>query len=674
MILEKEIPSFYDWLTGDWQRAVLELIFFRRINDNPGAILSWLLSIGTLLLAALIVGFVFCAVRYGLTGVFVPFGRAIRRGVENLTNVSFARTWAIARLAIQESIRRRIMILVVLFMLILLMAGWFLDRGSENAAELYMTFVMWSTTILVLILTLFLSSFSLPTDFKNKTIYSVVTKPVRSSELVFGRILGIAIVGTAMLLFMAIASYFFVTSELNHSHLLFERDLTPISVEAGEQSDNAKRLVFKGETQLNSGHRHLVDVFADGTVNVGVVNGHTHRITSEKVNEQTRYVVHNEQGTLQARVPVYGKLDFRSPEGLDTDKGINVGDEWDYRSFIGAGDEAAIYRFTGLQQSTFPQTDGNFKNGLPVEMTLGVFRTHKGNIERRITASLSVRNPKTGLQAEVMTFSTEEFVTKYVAIPWTFDGTPQVVQRRGRTTQKTPDGREESVFYSVPDDATASQERNDAQFSRRRTFDLFKDFVTDKGEMEIWLQCVDRQQYIGMARSDLYLRAADGSVGWNFVKGFYGIWMRMLMLTAFGVLFSTFLSGPVAMISTVGVMVAGFSKAFMIEIGLNKVLGGGPFESLLRIMTQQNMVVDLPKSFSTTFVQSADNVYSMFMRLLGQAIPPLSDYSVYDGAVVKGFSIPSYWLMNHTIMTLAYAVPLFIVAYLILSNREVAKS
>ncbi|GHT26681.1 ABC transporter permease [Planctomycetales bacterium] len=669
MILEKEIPSFYDWLFGDWQN------YIHGASKDPGAILSWLMSVGTLLLAALIIGFVFCAVRYGLTGVLVPFGRAIRRGIENLTSVSFSRTWAIARLAIKESFRRRILILVVIFMVILLMAGWFLDRGSENAAEVYMTFVMWSTTILVLLLALFLSSFSLPTDFKNKTIYSVITKPVRASELVFGRILGISLVGTAMLLLMAVASYFFVTSELNHTHLLIEReDLTPVSIESGEKSDNTKRIVFKGDTQITNGHRHPVEVRADGTVSAGVVNGHTHRITAEKVGEQTRYIVQDEQGTLQSRVPVYGKLDFRSPEGLDTDKGINVGDEWEYRSFIGQGDEAAIFHFNGLKPETFPQNDNNFKNGLPIEMTLGVFRTHKGNIERRITASLSVRNPKTGLQAEVMTFSTEEFITKYLAVPWTFDGTPQVVQRRGRKTIKQPDGHEESVFYSVPDDATAEKEKNDTQYTRRRTFDLFKDFVTDKGELEIWLQCVDRQQYIGVARSDLYLRAADGSVGWNFVKGFYGIWMRMLLLTAFGVLFSTFLSGPVAMISTVGVMVAGFSKAFMIEIGLNKVLGGGPFESLLRIMIQQNMVVDLPKSFSTTFVQSADKVYSMFMRLFGQAIPPLSDYAVYDTAVVKGFSIPSYWLLNHTLMTLSYALPLFIVAYLILSNREVAKS
>jgi len=46
---------------------------------------------------------------------------------------------------------------------------------------------------------------------------------------------------------------------------------------------------------------------------------------------------------------------------------------------------------------------------------------------------------------------------------------------------------------------------------------------------------------------------------------------------------------------------------------------------------------------------------------------------VYDEALVRGFNIPADWVLIHSITTLAYVVPLFIVAYLILSNREVAQ-
>jgi len=146
-----------------------------------------------------------------------------------------------------------------------------------------------------------------------------------------------------------------------------------------------------------------------------------------------------------------------------------------------------------------------------------------------------------------------------------------------------------------------------------------------------------------------------------------------VILISFGVLFSTFLSGPVAMISTIGILIAGFAKSFVIELGFNRVLGGGPFEALYRLLIQQNLVTDLPSSVATQFIKSADVVFSKFLLLIGYAVPPLSEYAVYDNALVSGFNIPFGWLMNHSVMTLAYAVPLFIAAYLILSNREVAQ-
>jgi ABC-type transport system involved in multi-copper enzyme maturation permease subunit len=652
MILEQNILPFFEWF--------------------PTAALDWIQAIAVLLVVALFVGALFSIIRHGLSGFLTPFAHAVERGIENITSLSFARTWAIARLTIKESIRRRVLFVFALFMILLLFAGWFLDPNSEDPAKLYMSFVMSATTILVLLLSLFLSSFSLPTDFKTKTIYSVVTKPVRSSELVFGRVLGIGLIGTVILILMGISSYLFVTNGLQHSHLLTEKeDLTPVSIEAGTTTINdPKRIVFRGETRLTNGHKHPVVVSADGTVSVGMVNGHTHLITQEKIGDQTRYTVHASQGTLQARIPVYAKLGFRGADGLDSIKGINVGHEWEYRSYIGGStklsegshEEAAVFAFDGIREEMFPKE--LFRDGLPVEMTLGVFRTHKGDIEKRVTGSLAVRNPVTGLRIDVMTFSTEEFITKALTIPWTFEGTPQIIQRRGRTQTGTA--------YAFPDDETTRKEKINPQFTEHREFDFYKDIVAD-GRFEIWLQCIDNQQYIGVAQADLYLRANDGSVRLNFVKGYFGIWMQMLVVISFGVLFSTFLSGAVAMISTVGIMIAGFSKSFMIEIGLNKVLGGGPFESFYRLLIQQNMVVDLPTSFSTSFIKAADKVFGLFLTLIGQAVPPLSEYAVYDTAVVSGFDIPAGWLLNHGVMTLAYAIPIFIVAYLILSNREVAK-
>ncbi|GHT11629.1 ABC transporter permease [Planctomycetales bacterium] len=652
MILEQNIPEFSQWIGG--------------------AAISWCISAGLLVLTALVIGAVWSIIQYGFKGFWIPFANAIQRGGSNLM-LSPQRTWAIARLTIKESIRRRVLFVFVFFMLLLLVAGWFLDTGSEDPARLYLSFVLGATTVMILLLSLFLSAFSLPTDFKTKTIYTVVTKPVRSSELVAGRIVGIGFLGTVILLFMGIASFFFVTSGLQHTHLLTEHeDLTPVSAESEATANEAQRVAFQGLTRLTNGHKHPVKVFADGHAVCEPVNGHTHPITVDKRGDQTRYTVENERGTMQARKPVYGRLSYRKGDEPETHSGINVGDEWEYRSYIAGAtagsptNQSAVFAFSGISDSLFSKE--TLAKGLPVEMTVGVMRTVKGNIEERVTGNLLIRNPKTGLRVEVGTFSTEEFITKTVTIPVKMTRTPMIVQRH-----LTVSDGQTSNTVSLPSDAVVEAERKDPNLTERREFDFFKDFVVD-GNVEIWLQCIDNMQYLGVSQRDLYFRVADASVELNFVKGYFGIWMQMIALTAFGVMFSTFLSGTVALVSTMAIMVIGFSKAFFIEIGWNRVLGGGPFESFYRLMIQQNMVTDLPNTFSTSFIKVCDQIFSYFLLLIGQAIPPLSDYAVYGTALISGFNIPGDWLLNHGVMTLAYSVPIFIAGYLILSNREVAKS
>ena len=59
----------------------------------------------------------------------------------------------------------------------------------------------------------------------------------------------------------------------------------------------------------------------------------------------------------------------------------------------------------------------------------------------------------------------------------------------------------------------------------------------------------------------------------------------MIILLSFGILFSTFLSGPVAMFSTFGIMIAAFCRELLMNIALMRELGGGPFEAWERLIT-----------------------------------------------------------------------------------------
>lgn len=630
MILENPIPPFQEWIGK--------------------AALSWAIAVLVLAALAFVVSFVLLLVFKGTKQAGTVFKTGVSDAWNDLIHFSWKRCFAVAGLAIRESVRKKVVVVGVVFIILLMFGGWFLDPDSKDPARLCASFVYQTTTYLVLLLALFLSSLSLPTDFKTKTIYTLVTKPVRSSEIVLGRIIGIGAVGTVILMLMACCSYFFVSNTLSHTHILNDaEDLTYVT-DADPSTLAPDTVIAKGYTRLANGHKHQVEKYASGDLRVFEENKHIHGIEQTVRDGMVRYKIGPERGSLQAKVPLYGKIKFRNADSFERPRGINVGEEWEYRSYIaGATDEAIIWTFEGI-------TPKKFAEGLPVEMTISVFRTHMGNIEKTIMGAMYVRNPVTGLTAETHVFNSEKYTTKALTIPVELDKSK--VKTKPWVVKKMSD----SESFGVQSASLPSKE----------SYNLFEDFVVD-GKLEIWLQCLDSQQYFGAAGPDLYLRAADANVFLNFFKGYLGVWQQMLIVISFGILFSTFLSGPVAMASTFGILVAGFSKQLFIEIAHLQSLGGGPVESFNRLITHQNMMIDLPNTFSTHLGQTFDHIAGAFLSIIGLALPSFSDFNYYADCVANGYSVSSNAILVHLLTTVSFVAPLFVFAYVILRNREVAK-
>ena len=191
--------------------------------------------------------------------------------------------------------------------------------------------------------------------------------------------------------------------------------------------------------------------------------------------------------------------------------------------------------------------------------------------------------------------------------------------------------------------------------------------------MEVWLKCLASGQYFGAAQPDLYILAKDAWFGVNFFKGYLGIWLEMVLIVGFGVMFSTFLSGPVAMLATAGVLVAGFSKDALVELAMGPKYGGGPIESFVRLITQNNMMSPLEPGLKTTVIQMTDAASEMFLRVFGSIIPPISDFTS-TGHVAHGFDVAwDPWIWVPAVRTLAFVIPLFVAGCFFLKTREVAR-
>jgi hypothetical protein len=643
MVKEFSNPPYLEWL-GD-------------------AVLRYLAIVGLVGLLGLFVAFLISAVRYGPLPAGDMIYRLLVSAGADLARFSPKRVWALARLAVQESMRRRVWVALVVFGVVLLFAGWFLDPTSSDpdqiasfqTAKLYINFVLTATTYLVMLLALFLSAFSIPADIKNRTIYTVVTKPVRTGEIVLGRMLGFTAIGMVLLIVMGVASYVFVTRTLDHTHELTAADLVEVPSEPGMPSGNKE-----GKTSLAHGHAHRVTLDTNGNGVTDVVQGHYHHVHAEKDGDQVRYIVGPPEDELVARVPIYvdynaqDSFKFLDRTGKVVPVGINIGKEWTYRSFLDGGTPmAAIWKFKGVTKERFP--DGR----LPLEMYLRVFRTYKGEI-----ADEKRRNRTIGIPGSIVLRNPDQGTIKSVAV--VFEAKDQMIDKRvlGPLLEREVDGQYQAIglFKNTPGAARADES-----------------LVNDKGEIEVMLQCLAPSQYIGVARDDVYLKAAEGSFTGNFCKGYLGIWIQMVLVVAFGVAFSTFLSGPVAMLGTLAALVLGFFTAdisnlfkAVIEHNYKLVPGGGPIESLIRILGQKTITLELEPSLGVQVAQFLDKVMMTFMKAVVDVLPNFNDFSNVQ-FVADGFDIPWNRLLEQATIGLGFVVALFLAGHVFLRMRELAK-
>jgi hypothetical protein len=421
-----------------------------------------------------------------------------------------------------------------------------------------------------------------------------------------------------LLVIMAIGSYIFVIRSLDHTHTIQPTQVERITDSSG------KVIGYKGVTGKNEeeGHRHEFQVDAEGLGETAVVNGHTHNVDRVGENE---YRLSDPLGFVRARVPQYGKLRFIDRNGAAKDTGISVGSEWTYRSFIDGGTPAtAIWTFDNIS----PEID---QDVLPLAMIVRVFRTHKGVIGQAITGQIQVRNPDTGLTSE----------------PYPFDAADQQVAE-----------------YNIPNELNSATDT---------PIQLYKDLVSKDGKIEVLVQCLERGQYFGFAQADCYVRRPDGAPAASYAKVVASIWVQAIIVIAVGVTISTIVSGPVAMLFTAGFIILGFWRADFVNIASGTSYGGGPAESLYRIATQMNVMVQLPDGILPAVVTAFDDWFAEpIMWAVAQTLPDFSAFSTVEYAA-EGYNVPWNRVFQDATVCLGYVVGLSILGYFLLRTREVAR-
>lgn len=327
-------------------------------------LLHWLGVVGVLLAVILITATAISLASMGLSGPKFVVQQFVA-GVTDFVKTSPRRVGALTVLAIREAFRKKTLYVFYVFAALFLFAGWFLPNSNfdpELRIREHVSFVLRTLSWVMLPVSLLLSCWSLPDDIKARSLHTVVTKPVRRNEIVFGRILGIGAVSSLILVLVGVVGYIWIIRQLPPA----AREMLTARVPIWVAPDPAET---KGLQPTAAG------------------------LDPE----------------------LWAKLNFRylSREGAPELAGINVGDEVMFRSYIEGNSQArAIYRFARLT----PRIPADAQE-IEMESAFQVFRIHKGNLERGIMCQLTLVNDAKKLRAPLKPFEVREFRGNRIKIP-----------------------------------------------------------------------------------------------------------------------------------------------------------------------------------------------------------------------------------------------------------------
>jgi hypothetical protein len=620
-------------------------------------------------------------------GTYMGFVVLIRVAAElfsELILVRGRRLYSIARLSIYESNRKMWApwVVVSVFLLVLAFTHWFLQppRAAEMG-RLYVGTLSLLCSILLTVMITILTPLSLPTDIQQQTIYTVVSKPVRRVELIWGRMIGyMAIVTVLVLVFGGIS-------------------LVYLSRTVGGKLQETEQLAVKAkkENRLAAAKQYLEEA------------------------DQIR-------ARMQARVPIKGSLSFIDSRGNPHAVGIDVGQEQamkEPRSHIeGATQSAAIWRFGSLVPDPFtrPGDRPNYLNRrIPVEdfikpntiewhldrvyeLAAQVDAARREKEQPNVTAArmsqldAAINRNQQELtrvrgEYESMLTRAEDLKAKATALAAEGKTSEARAARRQAAALSSPPVKVEMSFNvyrttkgKIGEPVYAEIEAINPRTQRKFEGDVFpiKEYYTNQvilpawilsgsdGSLQIQIRCLTQSQYLGMAESDLYILASSGNFGFNYMKGLFGVWLQAMVLTAIGVFAGTFLSWPVALLTTIFFFVAGqLAFAFLVDFSRQAIMGGGPFESLIRIISHDNQMSELTPTAAVVLAKTLDSLVMPVMSMLVYLVPNFQALDV-SNLVADGFMVSWQVIIINTLLAIGYALPFSFAGYLILKNREVA--
>lgn len=555
---------------------------------------------------------------FALLGIGHPFAR-------DLLKVRWRRVWALSKLGFKEAIRSKLLwVFLVILLPFLFPVKWFL--AIKPSDELRSTVSVISVILMFLVLfpaALLAAFYGIPSDIKNQTIHTVVTKPVERFEIVLGRFFGYTFLMTIVLAGLTAFSLLLINA-------------TKLDPKAEEETAKA-RVPVRGHLEFASRKADF-----EGT-NVG------------REFEYRKYIAGHPDSPQRAI--------------------------WHFdaipAALASAPDSRVPVEFTF---DVYRMTKGEENRGVSVN-----FRVVTHNCPLRPPGPTDPTGtwlwaPKPGESADQ--FEARKKAYADAVKRYSDDNKNPIGARPGSPGWDVANklAEEFGVFEypvkEVYDYQVGGVDVPAGLFKNAQAGDPGKEVGKDgkerpRSRVEVHVKCESGGQLLGMAEPDLYVLEGNLPFSLNYVKGVFGLWCRLSIVIGLAVALSTYLSSVLTLLGTAVIFILGYFTDHINDLAANRSLGGGPTQAAFQIVRTEQPTAQLQPGGGTAVLQLFDKFWAWVFRRIQNVIPDVESFT-WTNFVSEGFNVNGEYLFVNLLVTFGYLLPWAVLAYYLMKSREIA--
>lgn len=189
-------------------------------------------------------------------------------------------------------------------------------------------------------------------------------------------------------------------------------------------------------------------------------------------------------------------------------------------------------------------------------------------------------------------------------------------------------------------------------------FTIPADAVAD-GNFDVIVRNLTPGNFIGLLGTSLSAVASEQSFNWNLLKSLFIMWLMAILVVIIAIFCSTFLSWPIAIVLTIVILIGHWA---VLQLGDDIEAGLGA-----RIATEMGF----DDAGRTRVVARSVDLLNKLLTTFSGVLPDLSKFASIED-LERGVNISTQRLVDPLLVLLTFGLPLLVIAYVILRNKEVA--